>query len=187
MDVKKAIEKRRAYRSLSKTEITEELVNDLAECIRLTPSCFNNQPWKYVFVYDKDKLEEMHSAFLKGNEWAKSGSMIIAVFSKKDDDCVIKDRRYYLFDTGIATGFLLLRIEELGLNSHPIAGFSPSKTRKILNIPDEMKVIALIIVGKKSDEINPELSEDNKKVERARPKRLDINKFAFHNTYKPES
>lgn len=184
MDIKKAIEHRRAYRSLSKTEITKELVNNLAESIKLSPSCFNNQPWRYVFVYDKEKLEEMHSALLKGNEWAKSGSMIIAVFSKKDDDCVIKDRDYYLFDTGIATGFLLLRIEELGLNSHPIAGFSPSKTKKILNIPDEMKVIALIVVGKRSEEISPELSEDNKKVEKERPERLEISKFSFHNIYK---
>ncbi|MCK5260649.1 MAG: nitroreductase family protein [Thermoplasmatales archaeon] len=48
MDVKQAIIKRRAYRSLEPVEITEELIYDLAECARLTASCFNNQPWRYV-------------------------------------------------------------------------------------------------------------------------------------------
>ncbi|MCX6667449.1 MAG: nitroreductase family protein, partial [Euryarchaeota archaeon] len=49
MDVKEAIKKRRAYRSFLPVEITKDLINDLAECAQLTASCFNNQPWRYVF------------------------------------------------------------------------------------------------------------------------------------------
>jgi len=33
--------------------------------------------------------------------------MFVAVFSRKDDDCVIKDREYHLFDTGMATAFMI--------------------------------------------------------------------------------
>jgi nitroreductase len=50
MDVKRAIEERRAYRSLDPAGITDDLINDLAESARLAPSCFNNQPWRFVFV-----------------------------------------------------------------------------------------------------------------------------------------
>lgn len=129
MDVKEAIRNRRAYRSLEQVEITEELVRDLAECAQLSASCFNNQPWRYVFVYEPGKLKEMHAALSPGNERARNASMIIVVFSKRDDDCVIRDREYYLFDTGMATAFLILRATELGLVAHPIAGYSPKKTR----------------------------------------------------------
>jgi nitroreductase len=126
----------------------------------------------------------MHDALSQGNEWAQSASMIVAVFSKKDDDCVIKDREYYLFDTGMATAHLILRATELGLVAHPIAGFSPKMTRKILNIPEEMNVITLIIVGKKSTEMNPGLAEHQIEAEGKRPERKSHGDFAHINIYK---
>ncbi|MEO0094010.1 MAG: nitroreductase family protein, partial [candidate division WOR-3 bacterium] len=61
MDVKTAILQRRAYRSLEPVPIKEELVKDLAECAQLTCSCFNNQPWRFVFVYDPAMLKQLHS------------------------------------------------------------------------------------------------------------------------------
>ena len=183
MDVKEAIKQRRAFRSLKPVEITEELIYDLAECARLSASCFNNQPWRYVFVYDPEVLKEMHKALSPGNEWARDASMIIAVFSKKEDDCVIRDRKYYLFDTGMATGSLILRATELGLVAHPIAGYSPKKTREILGIPDEHNVIALVIVGKHSEKISSILSDKQVEAENKRPERIPLDKFVYINKY----
>ncbi len=184
MNVKMAIHERRAYRSLAPVKITEELVKDLAESAQLFCSCFNNQPWRYVFVYDPDMLKKMHDALSPGNEWAQAASMIIVVFSKPEFDCVIKDRKYYLFDTGMATAALILRATELGLVAHPIAGYSPKKTKEILGIPNEMEVITLTIVGKHSEEINPVLSEKQIEAEKKRPDRLPLEKFVFKNRYK---
>ena len=183
MDVKEAIKQRRAFRSLKPVEITEELIYDLAECARLSASCFNNQPWRYVFVYDPEVLKEMHKALSPGNEWARDASMIIAVFSKKEDDCVIRDRKYYLFDTGMATVSLILRATELGLVAHPIAGYSPKKTREILGIPDEHNVIALVIVGKHSEKISSILSDKQVEAENKRPERIPLDKFVYINKY----
>jgi len=187
MDVKEAIEKRRAYRSLEPIQITEEILTELGKAAQLSPSCFNNQPWRYVFVYEPDALRAMHEALSKGNAWATRASMIIAVTSKKDADCVIKDRDfYYAFDTGMATAHLILRATELGLVAHPIAGYSPSKTREILGIPDDVDVLALVIVGKKSETINELLSEDQAKKEKQRPERLGLEKIIHHNRFKVE-
>ena len=88
MNVKEAIAKRRAYRSLDSVEISDELIYDLAESARLSPSCFNNQPWRYVFVYEKEMLKKMHEALSSGNIWAHKASMIIVVLGKQEDDCV---------------------------------------------------------------------------------------------------
>jgi nitroreductase len=184
MNVKEAIAKRRAYRSLIPVEITDDLVKDLAQSAQLFCSCFNNQPWRYVFVHEPEMLNKMHNALSKGNEWAQAASMIIVVFSKPELDCVVKDRKYYLFDTGMATAAIILRATELGLVAHPIAGFSPKKTREILGIPDEMEVITLVIVGKHSDKINPLLSEKQIEAEKQRPERLPIEKLMYSNMYK---
>lgn len=183
MDVAQAIKERRAYRSLAPVEITEDLVNDLAGSAILAPSCFNNQPTRFVFVYDPNVLMRMQEALSQGNQWAHAASMIIAVFSKKEDDCMIKDREYHQFDCGLASGLLILRATELGLVAHPIAGYSPKKTREILGIPEEYQVITLIIVGKHSEEISPVLSEKQVGWEKKRPQRLPLEKFAFFNHF----
>jgi nitroreductase len=183
MDVKEAIQKRRAYRSLEPIEITEEIISELAEAIQLTPSCFNNQPWKFVFVYEKEMLDRTKEALTKGNAWALAASMIIVPFGKKEDDCDTKGREYYLFDIGMACAFIQLRATELGLVAHPIAGFDEEKVKEILRIPEEMKVITIINVGKKMDTISPVLSEKQVGWEKKRPKRKPIDEFVYRNKY----
>jgi nitroreductase len=183
MNVKDAINARRAYRSLEPVEITHEIVTDLASHAQLSASCFNNQPWRYVFVYERKKLEEVFSALSKGNSWAKQSSMIIAAFSKEEDDCVIRTRKYHHFDLGMGTATMILRATELGLVAHPIAGFKPKVVRKVLGIPEEYQVLTLIIVGKKMKEIHPSLSEDQIEKEGNRPQRNPLSDFAYHNKY----
>jgi nitroreductase len=187
MDVKQAIQERRAYRSLDPVKITENLVKDLAEAAQLAPSCNNFQPWRYVFVYDLDVLKKLHSTFSKGNEWMRASSMIIAVFSKKELDCVFGERIYYLFDTGMATAFLILRATELGLVAHPVAGYDEEKVKDVLEIPKNMRLITLINVGKHSATVSPVLSEKQKLSEKQRPERLSLAKFAYVNRYQKES
>ncbi len=186
MDVVKAIEERRAYRSLDPIEVTDGLLKDLAEAARLAPSCFNNQPWRFVFVHDPGVLEGVRRALSKGNEWAKSASMIVAVASKRDYDCMIKGRDYYLFDTGMATAFMILRATELGLVAHPIAGYDEEAVKVALGIPADMTVITLLIVGKRSGALSPLLSEKQVEAERRRPDRLPLEKFAFMNCFSME-
>ena len=183
MNVKEAIEKRRAYRSLKPVKITKDLIYDLAKCAQITASCFNNQPWRYIFVYDPEMLKKMHEVLSSGNTWAHKASMIIVAVGKKDDDCVIRDRIYYRFDIGMATEAMILRATELGLVAHPIAGYSPKKTREILEIPEDYDVITLVIVGKHSYKIDPVLSEKQIKAEKERPERNPIDDFVYINGY----
>jgi len=183
MDVSAAIEARRAYRSLDPFEITDDLIKDLARHAQLAPSCNNNQPWRFVFVYEPAKLKELHAALGPGNDWVRAASMIIVLFSKKEDDCIIRDREYHLFGDGLAAGFLILRATELGLVAHPIAGFSPKKTREILGIPEEYQVVTFINVGKHSAAISPVLSPKQTADEQTRPERRPLEAFVFRNRF----
>lgn len=179
MDVIEAIYKRRAYRSLEPVEITEALIQQMAQACQLAPSCFNNQPWRLVFVRSPEMLEKMREALSPGNEWAYAASLIIVMASRKEDDCIIGDREYHHFDCGLAAAFLILRATELGLVAHPIAGYSPKKVRQIIGLPDDYRVHTLIIVGRKSEIISPMLSEKQIAWEKERPERLPLDKFVF--------
>jgi len=175
MDVIEAINRRRAYRSLEPVEITEDLVKDLAHAASLAPSCANNQSWRFIFVYDPEMLDQVRTAMTKSNVWTQLDSMIIVVFSKKDLDCTNRD--YYLFDTGMATALLILRATELGLVAHPIAGYNEDTVKQVLGIPEDMTVITLVNVGKKSDTIHPLLTEGQVARENVRPERLPLEQF----------
>ena len=183
MNVIEAINTRRAYRSLAPAPIGEELVRDLAHCAQLAPTCNNNQPARFVFVWEPAMLEKMKAVFSKGNAWCHADSMVVAVLAEKDADCVIKDRLYYLFDTGMQTALLILRATELGLVAHPIAGFSPAAVREVLGIPPQFEVVTLVNVGKHADTISPVLSEKQVRDETRRPERLPLEQVAFFNHY----
>ena len=183
MDVEKAIEARRAFRSLDPVEITDDMVKELARCANLAPSCANFQPERFVFVYSKEMLEKMKPVFDKGNKWCHAASMMIVVFSEKTLDCTSPDREWYLFDTGMATALLILRATEMGLVAHPISGFNAEMAKEILGIPKEMTVIAMVLVGKRSPNISPDLSPNQVKKETQRPERFPLEKFAFKNVF----
>jgi nitroreductase len=187
VELREAMGNRRAYRSLEPIEITAEMVRAAMDDVRLCPSCFNNQPWRFVFVFGSAALAAMKGALTRGNAWAQAASMIVAVASRRDLDCLIPkdapDREYFLFDTGMATALLILRLTEMGLVAHPIAGYSEKAARDAVGMPDDMTIITLIIVGKKAPVVFDTLSDSQKVSETARPSRKGFDEVAFLDRY----
>ncbi|HUU06204.1 MAG TPA: nitroreductase family protein [Patescibacteria group bacterium] len=183
MELMKVFETRRSYRSLGPVEINDRLVRDLATAASLSASCFNKQPWRYVFAFDKEVLDRLQGAMNKGNEWTRAASLIVAVATRPDLDCVVKEREYYLFDTGMATAFLILRASELGLVAHPIAGFDEDKAKEILGIPVDMRLITLVNVGKHLLPANSLLNEKQVEIEKVRPERLPLTEIMRMNKF----
>jgi nitroreductase len=177
MKLMEIIEKRHAYRSLAPAKIDENLVRALAAAAALAASCFNKQPWRFVFAFDKDILRRLQGAMNKGNEWTHAASMIIAVASRKDLDCVVREREYYLFDTGMATAFMILKATELGLVAHPIAGYDEGRAKEILGIPVDMGLITLVIVGTHLLPVNSLLNDQQAEIEKTRPERLPLSEI----------
>ncbi len=182
--MKEAIKERRSIRSFDPVDITDEVIKDLAESAQLSPSCMNKQPWKLIFIRNKEQLQKVFSSLTPQNSWAKRASMIIAVAGKPKGDCRLDGRLYYMYDIGMATSMILLRATELGFITHIMAGFSEEKAKKILEIPEDLRLIALIAFGKRSKEINPELSDLMKLGEKQRPPRVSLKRFAYLDKYK---
>jgi nitroreductase len=181
--IEKVIQSRRALRAISPVNISEEEIKKIAELTSLAPSCFNNQPWRYVFVQDPVILQNLSTSLTKGNAWAKRSSLIIGVFSSPEFDCQIKERKFYFFDTGMATAFLILLLTSKGFVAHPIAGFDPILAKKVMNIPENMELLTLVIVGKHDPNKVGLLSEKQRLGEENRPKRKPVENFVFFNSY----
>ncbi|MHA1801569.1 MAG: nitroreductase family protein, partial [Candidatus Heimdallarchaeaceae archaeon] len=102
-----------------------------------------------------------------------------AVFSKPDLDCVIGEREYYLFDAGMATLQLMLALVNKGLVAHAMAGFNVKIAKEVLNIPEDMRLITLIAVGKHSSDFEGKLGEKHIELEQIVSERMEFDEFAY--------
>lgn len=154
---------RRAKRALRPDPIPQEDITRLIEAAHLAPSCFNNQPWRFV-VAQGEKLEEVKKALPGGNYWALKAPAIVAVASHPDLDCRLSDHRdYFLFDCGLAVGFLMVQATQIGLVAHPIAGYDPLAVKRALGIPEDYILITLVVLGWPGDPAD--LSEKHRELE----------------------
>jgi nitroreductase len=158
------IEVRRAKRALSEKKIPEEVIERIMRAATYAPSCFNNQPWRFLVVTEDDKLEDMHAALSGGNYWAKKAPVIVAVITKPDLDAELSDRRgYAVLGCGLAMENLMLQAFKEGAIGHAMAGFDPFVVKEKFSIPEEFIVIALIAIGYPGDESH--LSEKHQEME----------------------
>jgi nitroreductase len=61
-----------------------------------------------------------------------------------------KENRYAFHDTGMAMGNLLIQATSLDIYVHQMGGFSRSKARDALNIPQNYEPVAMIAMGYKA-------------------------------------
>jgi nitroreductase len=139
-------ESRRAY--LDK-EIPQDALDQLQEIVRWSPSCANKQPWRIIFVREKEQHTRLMGALARGNQWAAAAPVIVVLCARESDDVVRDDDpvKYYQFDTGMACMSLLLGAVELGMMGHPMAGWDAPKVKAALDIPDEYHVMCVVSLG----------------------------------------
>ena len=146
--INSVIATRRAHRGLSDAPVSHEEIETLLKAAHLAPSCFNNQPWRFIAIDDEETLSAIKEAMPKGNYWTAPAPALIAIYSKVDIDCQLSDGRdYFLFDCGMAVTNLMLQATQMGLVAHPIAGFKPVEVKEILGIPDDYVLITLVVIA----------------------------------------
>jgi len=174
MDVEEAVSRRRALRALDTRPVPKEVVDDMVESMRLSPSCNNNQPWRVIVARDHASLEAIKTSLPRGNSWGLRSPLILVVCARLEDDCRLADRRdYYLFSSGIAVGEMLLRATEHGLIAHPIAGYDALAIKQKLGVPEDHVLITLIICGFPGTDVSM-LSEKQLLAQKERPARKPV-------------
>jgi len=127
---------------LSAREITPDMIKTILEAAMLAPSARNNQPWHFVVVQGKEAVESLvDNAFTGTNTIARQAPVIIVACARAEDDVIVDGKEYYLFDIGSAVENMLLAATELGLVTHLILRFDEAMVKKILDLPDEVRVV----------------------------------------------
>ena len=178
----KEIEGRKARRALSTKAVPEDVVKRLLTAGTYAPSCFNNQPWRFVVV-EGEKVAARIGEHLPGaNYWVKKSPLVILVCTRRDLDCDLSEgREYALFDAGLAAENIILQAQQEGLIAHPIAGFKPVPIKKEVGIPEDFTLLTLIVLGYPGE--LEDLNEKHRESEVAPRERKPIEEVAFRNSW----
>jgi len=150
-----AIRRRRSIRAYKDQPIEDEKLELLLEAARLAPSSSNSQPWHFIVVRKKELIESLSRCVLIGtrfvNRWMTSAPCVIVACGKRNPVIAWGAKTLGIdllkVDVSIAAEHIVLAASELDLGTCWIGWFSEKKVKKLLEIPTNIKVIALLTVG----------------------------------------
>ena len=123
----------------------------LLEAARWAPSCYNDQPWRYIVcVKAKDEGDWQNALEViaeKNQQWAKNAPVLMLAVAMANFNHNGKPNRWAMYDTGAASLALSIQATALGLVVHQMGGFDADKAREVFRLPQECQPMAMMAVG----------------------------------------
>lgn len=144
------IRNRRSARVFQEKIIEPEKIEAIKEAALRSPSSRSLNPWEFVFITDKNIIENLSKAKPHGSSFLKTASLAVAV-TGNPDRCDV-----WIEDCSIASIYIQLACEALGLKScwcqirkrqHSETKEAEMYVKEILNIPANYRVLSIIGIG----------------------------------------
>ncbi len=136
-------------RALSSEPLPDGAAASLFEAARWAPSCFNEQPWLFLFATSPDDLARYRPILADTNRtWADRAPMLVVVFGRRSFARNRKPNRWAAFDSGAAWMSLALEARRLGLFAHAMGGFDASLAHEVTGVPEsDFEALAAVAIG----------------------------------------
>lgn len=157
MELQEAILKRRSVRKFTEEVVTDEELRRIFEAVRWSPSWANTQTWEFIVVRDKALMEKIAGTYVEKNPATKcsltASALIVACAKTGISGCyggkeVTTIKNWEMFDLGIAVQTLCLKAHELGLGTVVVGYMNHEVCKKLLTVPEDRKVVAVIPIGR---------------------------------------
>lgn len=130
--------------------VSREQLISLLEAARWAPSCFGDEPWRFV-VWDKNhdqaSWKKAFDCLGEFNQnWVKNAQVLLLALAS-DKFRKGTPNRWGMYDTGAASENLCLQSVALGLMAHQMGGFDADKIRQVCGAPEGYQCMAMIAVG----------------------------------------
>ena len=150
MDVLEAIKGRRSIRAFKNEDISSETVEKLIDAARWAPSAGNIQPWEFIIVRNPEIKRNLAKAALN-QSFIEEAPVVIVVCAdevRSSQGYGVRGKTLYCIqDTAAATQNIHLAAYSLGLGTCWVGAFNEEEARKILEIPQGVRPVAIIPVG----------------------------------------
>jgi nitroreductase len=155
-DLLKLMENRQSERKYLDKPVESDKIERILQAGRIAPSACNGQPWRFIVVNDRTKLNDVASAAsaktLKMNTFVEQAPVLIVIIREKSNlssraGALVKDKDYSLIDIGIATASMAYQATAEGLGSCIIGWLDEKKIREALSIPKTKRVELILSLG----------------------------------------
>ncbi|MFH1328487.1 MAG: nitroreductase family protein [Candidatus Bathyarchaeota archaeon] len=158
MDVFEAIHGRRSVRSFRKKDVSKEDVLKILDAARWAPSAGNLQPWEVIIIKNSEtKAQRVWAAV--GQSFIADAPVVLVVCVDCEKASAGYGTRgeslYCLQDSAAAIQNLLLAAHALELGTCWIGAFHEERVRKIFNLPQRYRPIAIIPIGHPTSKPSP--------------------------------
>ncbi len=149
MEILKAVKERRSIRNFLKKDIPRDLVERLIDALIWAPSAGNLQSRKFYFVQDEKLKKGIVSAALGQGFIAEAPLVIVActdsmIFGRYGDRGM---NLYAIEDVAASIMGMMLVAHENGLGSVWVGAFREEMVTEVLNLPGNLRPIAIVPVG----------------------------------------
>ena len=155
----------------SRRPVSREQILRLVEAARWAPSCFGDEPWRYL-IWDRHEDEatwrRAFDCLTEGNrKWVINAPVLMLSCAGSIFRHNGKPNRHAQHDTGAASMALALEAVALGLAAHQMAGFDAARARAAFVIPEAYTPMAMIAVGYQAE---PEVLEGDQLAREKAPR-----------------
>jgi nitroreductase len=148
-DTLSVIHSRKSVRNFTGKAVSKDDLEKIVKAGMAAPSAVNMQPWSFVVVTDRKKLDELCDALPYAKMLSKAGAAIIVCAEPKKAFAESND--FAIIDASLASENILLAVEALGLGAVFTAAYPDNdrmvSVRKILNIPQDIILLNVIPIG----------------------------------------
>lgn len=177
MDTFEAIETRRSVKHFDPAHAMPEAdMQRLLESAILSPTSFNMQNWRFVWVRDADKRQAIRAAAWNQAQvtdasallvlcadlnaharepqryWQEAPQpvreMIVPMIGKFYTDQPQLQRDEAMRSIGIASQTIMLAARAMGYDSNPMIGFDPKVVAEVIGLPDDHVIGLMLAIGK---------------------------------------
>jgi len=148
MEFYEVIKERKSVRKYKPDPIPDDVLNRILEAGRIAPSAKNIQPWHFIVIQNPE-IKEMVAEACRGQRFMAEAPVIIC-------GCALEDIAWgrmggymssFAVDLAIAMEHMILAATNEGLGTCWVGAFVEKDVKKILKIPDNVRVVALTPVG----------------------------------------
>jgi nitroreductase len=140
------IRNRYSCRGYSDKAVEAEKVAYIKECVRLSPSAVNRQPWHFRFVVSKEGREKLQSCYSR--PWFAEAPLYVIASLLHEEEWVRADGKAHgNIDVAIAVEHICLAATDCGLGSCWVCNFNPDIIKAEFPQPVEFEPIAIIPIG----------------------------------------
>jgi nitroreductase len=154
MNVLGNLKKRRSVRKYQTTPVEGEKITEILDAARLGPSANNQQPCYFIVVTKPEVRESLRAAY--NRDWfIHAPTIIVGCANPKEAWRRSDGEEYWKVDLAIAMQNLVLSATEHGLGTCWIAALDEKAVKKALNIPKEIRVVAMTPLGYPDEDKGP--------------------------------